>query len=155
MRNLIFSLLFLCAAMHGQVKAQERQWSLDAAAEDVFLVFGVPETDDVGVSFWCKINSGQVRIYVPEGSASLKPDQTTSINIGINGAEYILQGKTTENQATGQTSVEMDIAANSPLIASLQSAEHFSITIANHKVITPLLDADISGLLKLCGLATL
>ena len=33
--------------------AQERIWTLDQTDAEVYLVFGVPETDDVGVSFWC------------------------------------------------------------------------------------------------------
>ena len=45
--------------------AQERIWNLDQTDQEAYLVFGVPETDDVGVSFWCTLQSGIVKIYVP------------------------------------------------------------------------------------------
>ncbi len=45
--------------------AQERIWNLDQTDAEVYLVFGVPETDDVGVSFWCTQQSGIVKIVFP------------------------------------------------------------------------------------------
>ena len=49
----------------GLSLAQERIWTLDQTDAEVYLVFGVPETDDVGVSFWCTQQSGIVKIVFP------------------------------------------------------------------------------------------
>lgn len=149
MRYALLCMLFLATP----VLAQEREWQLDVADEDVFLVFGVPETDDVGVSFWCKINSNVLRIYVPEGSSKLLPDKTTTVTLSINNQDYALDGKTSENQTSGRTSVEMETPLNHPAVTALQTADHFSLTIADHKTVTPLLDTEIANLLKLCGQA--
>ncbi|MDO8353983.1 MAG: hypothetical protein Q7T14_11020, partial [Aestuariivirga sp.] len=50
----------------GLSLAQERVWTLDQTDAEVYLVFGVPETDEVGVSFWCTQQSGIVRLYFHE-----------------------------------------------------------------------------------------
>ena len=52
--------------------AQERVWNLDQTDNEVYLVFGVPETDDVGVSFWCTLQSGIVKLYIPEAGPDIK-----------------------------------------------------------------------------------
>ncbi len=56
---------FLATIFVQPAFAQEREWLLDAVEEDVFLVFGVPDTNDVGVSFWCKIGTGVVSVFAP------------------------------------------------------------------------------------------
>ena len=48
----------LIAAATASTAAQERQWTLDASDEDAYLIFGVPESDDVGLSLWCPIQKG-------------------------------------------------------------------------------------------------
>jgi hypothetical protein len=60
--------------------AQERQWTMDVTETDAFMVFGVPETDDVGVSFWCTLGTPKIKIFVPEGGSDLKPFQTIKFN---------------------------------------------------------------------------
>lgn len=90
--------------------AQEREWLLDAADEDAFLVFGVPETDDVGVSLWCKIGSGKVKLFFPEGSAELKADSSADFTVTVGDKPHVLKGTTTENAMTGATSIETGTA---------------------------------------------
>src|SRR5262249_43377919 len=63
--------------------AQERQWVFDTNDEDAFLTFGVPETDDVGISFWCKIQSGEARVFLPEAGEELKPGKKVKITFNV------------------------------------------------------------------------
>ncbi len=64
--------VFLAAlALAGPVMAQERQWTLDASDQDAYLVFGVPDTDDVGISLWCPIRQGVVNLYLPQGPETI------------------------------------------------------------------------------------
>ena len=67
-------LIILAALMLGPTlaMAQERIWNLDQTDQEAYLVFGVPETDDVGVSFWCTLQSGIVKFYVPETDPDLE-----------------------------------------------------------------------------------
>jgi hypothetical protein len=145
--------LFFIFLFSTPVLAQERAWQLDVADEDVYLVFGVPDTDDVGLSLWCKINSDVVRIYVPEGSSKLKPDQSTQIKLSVKNTDYEVMGKTSENRSSGRTSVEVEMRPTDPAILALLTADHFTMTIADHLTVTPLIEADVAGLLKLCGQA--
>ena len=50
--RLVFAVIVMVLATGGP-SAQERQWSLDAGDQDAYLIFGVPDSDDVGVSLWC------------------------------------------------------------------------------------------------------
>ena len=136
--------------MPGVARAQEREWILDAADEDAFLVFGVPETDDVGVSLWCKLGSARVKLYFPEGSPELKPDITAPYELIVGAKKHKLSGKTTANDLTGSTSVETELSADDPLWTELIKADRFTVKIGKHELTYPLVDAGIDNLLKLC-----
>ncbi|MBL8788964.1 MAG: hypothetical protein JNM45_00610 [Rhizobiales bacterium] len=148
----ILSAAALCCTllMPAAVHAQEREWMLDAADEDAFLVFGVPETDDVGVSLWCKLGSAKVRLYFPEGSPELKPNSTAAYVLTVGDRNYKLRGKTTANDLTGSTSVETELPASDPLFAALLKADRFVAKIGKHELTYPLIDTGLDNLLKLC-----
>lgn len=131
-------------------QAQEREWILDAADEDAFLVFGVPETDDVGVSFWCKIGSGKVKLFFPEGSASLTPNTQSEFTVTIAGKDHHFKGTTSANDMTGATSIETELPVDDPVFAELQSADRFASHIGDHSTTYPLIDAGLDNLLRLC-----
>ncbi len=150
MRHIIFSISMIAVLLPGVACAQEREWILDAAEDDAFLVFGVPETDDVGVSFWCKIGSGKIKIFFPEGSPELKPDTTANFKIVIDGKESSLSGQATANEMTGATSIEVELPLDDPLVGTLQKADRFSAEIGGHTMVFPLLESDLGGLLRLC-----
>ena len=130
--------------------AQEREWLLDAADEDAFLVFGVPETDDVGVSLWCKIGSGKVKLFFPEGSAELKADSSADFTVTVGDKAHVLKGTTTENAMTGATSIETELQIYDPLFRELELADRFAAKIGSHETTYPLVDAGLGSLFKLC-----
>lgn len=151
LRPVLSAVFMACAiALPQPVRAQEREWLLDAADEDAFLVFGVPESDDVGVSFWCKLASGKVKIFFPEGSADLKPDTSADFVLTIDKAAHTLKGKTTANANTGATSIETELALDDPVMMALDKADRFSVKIGKHEATYPLLDANLDDLFKLC-----
>ncbi len=158
MRLSHINILLLASACGGlaapqasaQDNTQEREWSLDAADADAFLVFGVPETDDVGVSLWCKIGSGKVKLFFPEGSATLKPDTTADYTIIINDKPQALKGSTSVNEKTGATSIETEMTVDDPLLVALQKADRFAVTIGTHTTTFPLIDAGLENLYRLC-----
>ena len=71
-----FLLAALLAGIALPASAQEREWIFDTGDEDAYLVFGVPESDDAGVSFGCTLQSGEIRIFLPEAGDDLKPNAT-------------------------------------------------------------------------------
>jgi hypothetical protein len=131
-------------------RAQEREWLLDAADEDAFLVFGVPETDDVGVSFWCKIGSGKVKLFFPEGSADLQADSTADFTVTVDSKPHMLKGTTTANAMTGATSIETELPLDAPLLREMEQADRFAAKIGSHDSTYPLVDAGLASLFNLC-----
>src|SRR5262245_29173077 len=89
----------------GAASAQEREWSFDTGEEDAYLIFGVPETDDVGVSFWCTIGMAEIRIFIPEAGENVAAGQTVKIDLDIGGKRFTISGETAVNQEAGSISI--------------------------------------------------
>ncbi len=134
----------------GSANAQERQWSLDAGDQDAYLIFGVPDSDDVGVSLWCPIRQGVVNIFLPRVAdipATVK-DVTITVSAGEQSAEFA--GKTEENLDAGVSSVEGQLPADHPIFKILVKADRFHIKAGTVDEIFPLIEADLAGLVELC-----
>lgn len=144
---LAFAALSLAA---GNAAAQERQWSLDAGGEDAYLIFGVPETDDVGVSLWCPVQSGEVGIFVPEPEGTVKAGEAVTMVIKAGDVTARLSAKPDISAETGAATVEAKTPADDPLFGAMQSADRFYVSVGSNDAIFPLADADIGGLLELC-----
>lgn len=130
--------------------AQERQWNLDATGEDAFLVFGVPQSDDVGVSFWCKLGSKKLKLFAPIPQDKVKDNAMIKFIGVVDGKNYALRGRASITEASGNPNVETELSTDDPMIDSLQKADRFSLTVGSHKSTFPLTDADLPALLKLC-----
>ena len=129
---------------------QERIWNLDRTDQEAFLVFGVPETDDVGVSFWCTLKSGIVKIYVPEGDHSLKPAASVDIKLEIASKIYPLKGKTSVNEEAATISLEAELKTADPVISALLEANHFAVKVGTSNNVFPLGEADFPSFLDVC-----
>jgi hypothetical protein len=138
------------AAIASQAVAQERQWSLDQNDKEAYLAFGTPETDDVGVSFWCKLQSGTIHFYAPETDARLKIAKRVRFTIVVPPKSFRLIGKTTANEQAGSISLESELKISDPLFAALQDAEYFVVKVGKSENNFPFQDADFAGLLKVC-----
>ena len=149
MKRLLSTVVLVCT-WAGTSLAQEREWILDAAAEDAFLVFGVPQTEDVGLSFWCKIGSGKINLLTPEPGIKLKDAMPTTIAVTVAGKTYNVQGRTAIGSDSMRGSVEAEIRPDDPLFDALKSTDRFSIQASGHKTVYPTEGADFAGLLKVC-----
>jgi hypothetical protein len=127
--------------------AQERQWLLDAADQDVFLVFGVPDSNDVGVSFWCRIGKPDITLFLPMPQNAKAP--APELLIDIAGKTFKTTGMLPEEE-NGKT-VEAKLPEREAAMTALKDTDRFSITIENHKAVYPLAGADFEGFLKLCS----
>ena len=148
----LFAATMVLILSSTSVPAQERQWALDTAENDAFLVFGVAESDDVGISFWCSVGSNRLRVMLPDGSAELAPDITAPFVLKIDDKTFTFPGRTSANEMSGETSIETEILTTDPVIGALETADHFSVKAASRTTVFPLADADFAGLLKLCRL---
>jgi len=142
---------FLAAGLSQSAAAQERLWSLDRGDEDAYLVFGVPETDDVGISFWCMMGTGEINIFLPEADSAMEAGKTISFSMIAGELVAELEGKTTANEEAGAVSLEAKVSDGEPIFAALKEADRFKVRLGKEEYVYPLTDADIAGLLKLCG----
>ncbi len=144
----ILYLAILSIALATQGKTQEREWTLDRTDQDVFLVFGTPETDDVGVSFWCRIGSKKLRLFLPVQS---KPAvYKTSLKVTIHSQEFTVPVSASQNEMTDGNTLETEFDVASPLAKALLDNDYFTVAFDSSRRSFPLLNADFEGLIRLC-----
>ncbi len=148
--KLLIATTTILACLAGTALAQEREWVLDAADEDAFLVFGVAQTDDVGISFWCKIGSEKVNLLAPESKSGLQNSLTETLALTVAGKTFNVIGRRSLGAEPGTGSVEAELTTGDPLFDAVKSADRFSLTASGHKSVYPTVGADFDGLLKLC-----
>jgi hypothetical protein len=145
-RKLLYAAM-LAATIHLPAQAQEREWQLDAADQDVFLVFGVPATEDVGISFWCRIGTAQLSLFAPlptgTNAASVA---TTEIQIG----NETFSLKPVVNAEGAKPTLEAPLEPKDKFLGALKAAEKLKLTIAGHVSTFPLTGANFTGLMRLC-----
>lgn len=144
--------IFLLGFMAGAAHAQEREWALDASDEEAYLIFGVPDTDDVGVSLWCPVGKGLVNLYLPMSTSEIPKsnDKSAPLTVTAGAQTVTFRGKADVNEEGAMSSVEAEIAVDHPLIKALLTADRFSVTSGAVEAVYPLYDADVEGLLELC-----
>jgi hypothetical protein len=131
--------------------AQERQWSLDASEREAFLVFGVADTDDVGLSFWCEIGSPKISIFAPVPHTLLRKDQKTRIDVTIDDTNFNIIAKASHTPGSTAASIEAVIDYDGTVIKAAAAGQIIRVSALGHKSSYPLADADFAGLLRVCS----
>lgn len=151
LRPLFFpiAMLLFAAAVSAQ-DSQERQWTLDASDQDAYLIFGVPETDDLGISLWCPIGQGKVNIFVPETGEKMEAGKDVTITLKAGDEMSEVKAKTDINAEAGVSSAEGSIAADDPIFNAMTKTDRFRVSVGTEELIFPLFEADVAGLLKHC-----
>jgi hypothetical protein len=146
------SLLLALGLLAGSAHAQERDWMLDASEEDAYLVFGVPESDDVGVSLWCPIGKGSVNLYLPVPTRLLEKnkDKAAPLTITAGKESATFRGKADIYQQAAVSSIEAEIDVDHPIITALVTVDRFSVKAGGAELVFPLYNADVKDLLTLC-----
>ena len=148
--RLIFATIALLS-MAPYAVAQEREWTLNASDKEAFLVFGVPETDDVGLSLWCEIGTNKLSVFVNNIAGQLKQNQSTTMAIDIDGKKFLVKAKAAVDKLGHSKSLEGQIPSNDPLLKTAENGTTLKTTIQGHTNTYPLIDADIKGLLRTCA----
>lgn len=133
--------------------AQERQWSLDASGSEAYLVFGVADTDDVGLSFWCKIGSGTVSIFERFDRKVIVKDQPTKVKLKVDGEIFDIKMQASVSEGSNSGSLEGPVSVGGTVMKAVLHANKFSLTAFGHTSSYPLADADVAGLLQTCSRA--
>ena len=147
----IFIFLLAVITTFSAALAQERQWSLDASEREAYLVFGVPDTDDVGLSFWCEIGSGKISIFEPLDHKLLKKDKKIRIDLAIGDEKFNIVAKASTSPESRSASLEAQVAVDGTVMQAASKAQIISVTALGRKSSYPMFDADVAGLLRLCS----
>jgi hypothetical protein len=150
-RRHVMSALVIVVALPAA--AQEREWIFDTTDEDAYLVFGVPESEDAGISFGCTLQSGEIRLFVPEAGDDLKPDQKIKVTISAGGKDYTYDGVTSPNEMAATTSAEAAILAGDSLFADLRDTDRFTVKTGTEENTFPLEGSDFDSLVRACSKA--
>jgi hypothetical protein len=132
--------------------AQEREWTLQTNSDDeAYMTYGVPDTEDIGLSFWCKLGSKKVNLYIPR--SGWKSGSAKQIDITVTAASTTIhtKAKLQNDGKPDNTSLEVMIETNNEIITALPEAQHLDIDTGKHKTIIPLYDAPVTNLLRLCN----
>ncbi|WP_119392579.1 hypothetical protein [Taklimakanibacter lacteus] len=144
----LLAAILACAALPAW--AQEREWIFDTGDEDAYLVFGVPDSDDAGISFGCTLQSGEIRIFVPEAGEDLKPDDKINLVVTVGGKDFSFAGVTTPNEMSGTTSAEAVMRADDPIFPELRKADRFTVKTGREENTFPLEGSDFESLVHAC-----
>ena len=146
------ALVFALGLLTGQALAQEREWTLDASDQEAYLIFGVADSDDVGVSLWCPTKKGITNLYVPRPTAELQKldHHRVPMTVTAGSETATFAGKVDLNLGSPSSSVEVEMPVDSPLLKAMEKADRFSVKIDGQDMVFPLYDADVSALLDLC-----
>ena len=148
MRAFLWLAVLALASLGAQ--AQEREWSFETSADEAFLIFGVPESEDVGISLWCKSGSGEIRIFVPD-AGPLPSGKTAKLQIVVAEKTFDYDAEPMRNEESGSMSAEVTTRPADPLYTALRDGDHFTIKIDSEEIAFPLTGADIDGLLRVCS----
>jgi len=143
-------LVVLLASAALPALAQEREWLFDTGDEDAYLVFGVPESDDAGVSFGCTLQSGEIRIFIPEAGEDLKPNEKIKLTVTVGGKDFRFDGVTSPNELSATTSAEATIRADDPIFPELRKVDRFTVKAGNEENTFPLEGSDFESLVRAC-----
>jgi hypothetical protein len=141
----------LLASVALPALAQEREWLFDTGDEDAYLVFGVPESDDAGVSFGCTLQSGEIRIFIPEAGDDLKPDDKIKLTITVGGKDFSFDGTTSPNELSATTSAEATMRADDPIFPELRKVDRFTVKAGTEENTFPLEGSDFASLVRACS----
>ena len=146
------ALLLALGLASGAALAQERDWALDASDQEAYLIFGVSDTDDVGVSLWCRTRKDMVNLYVPRPTAELEQLSRRKVPLTVKAGEETatFAGKIDLNRGYPSSSVEVEMPVDNPVLKALEKADRFSVKIGDQEVVFPLYNADVTTLLGLC-----
>ena len=141
-----FGLIFVT-----QAQAQERQWGLDTVNNQAFLVFGVPESDDVGLSFWCDVGKSKVSAFLPETVAALRRGEHTNIVMDVDGQAERLSATVSRDDGSGKLTVEASFGLKGSMMKALRQGQTLAITVKDHVDSFPIADANFDGLVDACN----
>ena len=142
-----FTALHILAVLATVQPAQAAQpdehvWKLDGLEEkqptQIFLSYGVPDSDDTMNSFSCKPGSGDVEVWVSETSDKLKAGKKTSAAFSVGETKSTVAGVLMPNEEGGVPSFKGRMPATDPLFAAMALGKDLVMIIGPSRQSAPL-----------------
>ena len=130
--------------------AQEREWSWGISETEAYLVFGVPESEDVGISFWCTQGAGEIRVFIADANVKLAADVDTAIEFTAGDKKFMVPARTMANELDATTSAEGAASASDPGFPALQGTDRFDVSVAGESQTFPSAGQDFANLTQAC-----
>jgi hypothetical protein len=146
-------LIFVLFALIGTINfaaAQERQWTLNAALQDVSLEFGVGGTDDVGLSFYCEIGSGKVAIFMPFDRNLIAKDGAVPAHLKIDETDFDIHMQASKSASSRSGGLEGPVRVDGTVMGALNGSRELTIEALGKVSHFPMVDADVDTFLKTC-----
>lgn len=143
--------LFLTLSVASHAQAQERQWSLDASNNQAFLSFGVPESDDVGLSLWCDVGKTKISALMPDSVAKLHQGEILTVQVDVDGHAERVIGLVSRDGASGKLVVVTYFGLKGSVMQALRHGQTLALSVKGHVTRFPIADADFDGLVDACN----
>jgi hypothetical protein len=130
--------------------AQEREWSWGISETEAYLVFGVPESEDVGISLWCTQGTGEIRVFIADANVKLAADIDTAIEFTVGDKKFMVPARTMANELDATTSAEGAASASDPVFPALQGTDRFDVSVAGESQTFPSAGQDFANLTQAC-----
>ena len=130
--------------------AQERVWSFNAPDNEAFLIFGVPDTDDVGLSLWCVVGTGEMAMFLPEPRIALRAGEKVPMMVDVDGERHVLKGVASKDAASGLLTVEAKFHLSDKITAQLSSAQTLTVSVKGRNDTFPFSESTFPALISAC-----
>lgn len=131
MRPIVLPLaLFSVVLSLASARADDKpKWTMMSSSNQVTLVYGDgSEESDLVLS--CKPRSNNVRIFIGETDASLKPNMKVTASVTAGAAKATVAGKTVPNELAGVPSFVGELPATDPLFDAMAGAPAIALKVA-------------------------
>jgi hypothetical protein len=129
----------LCAPAPAK---DERVWTLSGLEEkkpdQIYLNYGVPESDDSFGAFRCKPGSGVVTLFIAETSEKLKPGKSATAILSVGELQTRIAGKLVPNEEAGVPSFQGRLPATDPIFDAMAAGETLTAAVGPSKETAPL-----------------
>lgn len=133
------SVFILCAPAPAK---DERVWTLSGLEEkkpdQIYLNYGVPESDDSFGAFRCKPGSGVVTLFIAETSEKLKPGKSATAILSVGELQTKIAGKLVPNEEAGVPSFQGRLPAADPIFDAMAAGETLTAAVGPSKETAPL-----------------
>jgi len=138
MRRAALSFVLMIVAVAAAAAQDTRKWMFDDTADGVVLQYGMPESDDLVITFACEREPKQMRISEFIGSDSLVPGSAATLRLTSGTQTVSYTGQATSNEESGTVNIEITTPIDRKLFALLKTGPTLIVELPGKQETIPL-----------------